>query len=162
MIIPLSVEPNSVLTVEQWAGESLLSTEQFNISDSTFSYRVAPFQGDRRIKFSLRDRYNNISAEEVTVSRGKVRTRPLIVRPERPEVIAEKRAEAISELERAAKEESAEKASPAGDQQTQGTIQKEAEGKKGRLWYLWLIAGAGLLFILIILFRRKKKDKEKE
>ena len=162
LIIPLSVEPKSVLTVEQWAGDSLLSTEQFNISDTTFNYRVAPFQGDRRIKFSLRDRYNNTSAEEVTVSRGKVRMRPLIVRPERPEVIAEKRAEAISELEKATKDESAEKVKPAEDQQTQEILQDEAEGKRYSLWYLWLIAGAGLLFIFIILFRRKKKDKEKE
>jgi len=162
LTIPIIVEPNSVLKVEHWQGDSLLFSEQFNITDSTFNYKVGPQQGDIRIKFSLTDKYNNTSGEEITVSRGKVTARPLIVRPERPEVIAEKRAEAISELEKAAKDEAARKETATGDVQTHETLPDEKSGKNGSLWYLWLIAGAGLFFLLIILLRKRKRDKEKE
>ena len=162
LTIPLEVEPNSILTIEHWQGDSLIFSEQFNLTDSTFSYKVAPQPGDRRIKFSLTDKYNNTSSEEITVSRGKVRTRPLIIRPEHPEVIAAKREEAISEMEKAAKEEAARKEVVTEDVQTPETLPDEKSGKKGSLWYLWLIAGAGLFFLIIILLRKRKKDKEKD
>jgi hypothetical protein len=86
----------------------------------------------------------------------------LIVRPERPEVIAEKRAEAISKLEKSSEEEAARKENATEDVETPATLPDEKSGKNGSLWYLWLIAGAGLLFLLIILLRKKDRDKEKE
>jgi len=162
LTIPLVVEPNSLLTVEHWQGDSLLFSEQFNITDSTFNYKIAPQQGDRRIKFSLTDKYNNTSVEEITVSGGKITTRPLITRPEHPEVIAEKRAAAISELEKAAKDETARKETATEDVKTPATLPDEKSGKNGSLWYLWLIAGAGLFFLLIILLRKRNRDKEKK
>lgn len=162
LAIPLVVEPNSLLTVEHWQGDSLLFSEQFNITDSTFNYKIAPQQGDRRIKFRLTDKYNNTSEEEITVSHGKATKRPLIVRPEHPEVIAEKRAEAISGLEKAAKEEAALKENASEDVQTPETLQDEKNRKNGSLWYLWLIAGVGLFLLLIILLRIRERDKEEE
>lgn len=162
LTIPLIVEPNSLLTVEHWQGDSLLFSEQFNIADSTFKYKVEPEHGDRRIKFILTDKYNNTSSEEITVSRGKVKARPLIVRPERPEIIAEKRAEAISELEKAAKKEADREETASEDAKTTTSPADEKSGKNGSLWYLWLIAGAGLFFLLIILLRRRNRDKDKE
>ena len=162
LIIPLKVEPNSLLTIEQWRGDSLLFSEQFRTTDSTFKYKVAPGQGDRKIKFSLTDQYNNTSSEEITVTGGKATGRTRVVRPERTEVLDAKRAEAISELEKAAKEETTRKKTPAEDVQLPTSGTDEESGKRCRFWYLWLIAGAGLLSLFIILRRKRNKDKEKD
>jgi hypothetical protein len=161
LIIPLKVEPNSLLTVEHWQGDSLLFSEQFRTSDSTFNYKVAPGQVDRKIKFSLTDQYNNTSSEEITVTGGKAKVRTRIIRPERTEVLAAKRAEAISEMEKAAKAETR-KETPAEDVPLPSARSDEETGKDCRFWYLWLTAFAGLISLIIILRRKRNKDKEKD
>ena len=162
LIIPLKVEPNSLLKVELWQGDSLLFSEQYRTTDSTFNYKVAPGHGDRKIKFSLTDQYNNSSSEEITVTGGKSTVRTRIIRPERTEVLAVKRAEAISEMEKTAKQETTRKETPAEDTLLPATGSDEETGKGCRLWYIWLIAGTGLLSLFIILRRKRNKDKEKD
>ncbi|MBS1231895.1 MAG: hypothetical protein H6R35_733, partial [Bacteroidetes bacterium] len=162
LIIPLKVEPNSLLKVELWQGDSLLFSEQYRTTDSTFNYNVAPGHGDRKIRFSLTDQYNNTSSEEITVTGGKSSVRTRIIRPERTEVLAAKRAEAISEMEKTAKQETTRKETPAEDTLLPATGSDEETGKGCRLWYIWLIAGTGLLSLFIILRRKRNKDKEKD
>lgn len=158
--IPLRVEPHSMLTVEHHDGDSLIYSEQFNITDSVFYYRIIPEQGDRRVTFRLTDQYNNTASEDITISTDKVIRRSLIARPEHPELIAERRAEAISSMEKAADTESRrEKVLPADDQ-PEIAGKDEDTGKRCRFWYLWLIAGTGLILLLIILKRKRDNNKE--
>ncbi|MFO7755166.1 MAG: hypothetical protein R6V34_04180 [Bacteroidales bacterium] len=59
--IKLLTEPESVLTAEHWQGDSLLKTEEFFILDSVFIYQPETFTGSNNIRFTLKDRFNNIS-----------------------------------------------------------------------------------------------------
>jgi hypothetical protein len=92
ILFPLKVEPKSVLTVEHWAGDKLLSTEQFFITDSVFNYKMVP-HGDEKVVFKLTDRFNNTTTTEVFITKEK-EEQPLI-RPEYSRVIAQKQIDAL-------------------------------------------------------------------
>jgi tetratricopeptide (TPR) repeat protein len=70
--IPLKVEPNSVLTVEHWSGKKLLSTNQYSVDDSTFTYKIAPEIGENRVTFRLTDKFNNTANAELFINRNKI------------------------------------------------------------------------------------------
>ena len=70
--IPLLVEPKSVLTVERWSGNKLLSTNQFSIDDSTFTYNIVPEMGENRVTFRLTDKFNNTATAELFINREKI------------------------------------------------------------------------------------------
>jgi len=95
---PLKVEPNSILTVEHWLGDSLLYTEKFIITDTSFLYKTVPLIGDNRLVFRLTDKYNNTTASEIFISRQKVVTEQPVVRPEYSRVIAKKQISAFINL----------------------------------------------------------------
>ena len=98
IMFPLKVEPNSILNVEHWVGDSLVSVEKFIIQDSTFNYKVVPKRGDNKIVFKLTDKYNNTTSTDVFITREKnVTTQPL-VRPEYSRVIAEKQIDALTTM----------------------------------------------------------------
>jgi hypothetical protein len=78
---PLSVEPNSILTVEHWLGKNLISSEKFIIKDSSFLYKSEPLPGDNKLVFKLTDKFNNTTTSEIFISRQKVVTEQPIVRP---------------------------------------------------------------------------------
>ena len=90
ILFPLKVEPNSVLTVEHWVGDSLVSVEQFTIIDSTFNYKMVPSTGNNRVVFKLTDRFNNTTKTEVFITRENNITKQPLVRPEYTRIIAEK------------------------------------------------------------------------
>jgi hypothetical protein len=92
---PLKVEPKSVLTVEHWSGDKLLSTEQFFITDSVFNYKMVP-HGDEKVVFRLTDRFNNTTTTEVFIAKEKEQ-QPL-VRPEYSRVIARKQIDALTSM----------------------------------------------------------------
>lgn len=96
LLFPLKVEPNSTLRVEHWAGDSLLYTEEFHLTDSVFNYKMAPRPGDTRLVFKLTDKFNNTSTTEVFITREKDQA-PLI-RPEYSRVIAQKQVEAFMSM----------------------------------------------------------------
>ncbi len=93
ILFPLRVEPNSILTVEHWAGDSLLYTEKFNITDSLFNYKTVPAPGDNRIVFKLTDRFNNTTTTEVFIT--KEREQAPVIRPEYSSIIAQKQVDAF-------------------------------------------------------------------
>jgi tetratricopeptide (TPR) repeat protein len=98
ILFPLRVEPGSVLVVEKWLGDSLLGSEEFIITDSTFNYKSVPLPGDNKIVFKLTDRFNNTTTTDVYISREKgVITQP-ITRPEYSHIIAEKQLAAVVEM----------------------------------------------------------------
>jgi tetratricopeptide (TPR) repeat protein len=80
---PMKVEPNSILTVEHWIGDSLVSAEHFTIHDSTFTYTLVPRPGKNRVVFTLTDRFNNTNKSEILVTRSDKQTQPAIISPEK-------------------------------------------------------------------------------
>jgi hypothetical protein len=96
--IPLKVEPNSMLTVEHWLGDSLLSSEKFLIKDTAFIYKTMPLFGDNRLVFKLTDKYGNATTSEILISRTKVVTEQPVVSPVYKRVIAEKQIAAFLDL----------------------------------------------------------------
>jgi LPXTG-motif cell wall-anchored protein len=98
VFFPIKTEPNSVLTVKHWLGDSLLSTQIFTISDTAFVYGTAPKTGKNRIEFSLTDKFNNTTTSEVLINREKVIIDQKIVRPEYAHVIARKQVTAFAEM----------------------------------------------------------------
>jgi len=90
ILFPLKVEPQSLLTVQHWVGDLLVSVEQYSIRDSTFNYKMVPSTGDNKIVFTLTDRFNNTTTTDVFINRKKdIKIRSLI-QPEYRQVIAKK------------------------------------------------------------------------
>lgn len=87
---PVKAEPKSVLVVEHWLGDSLLSTEKFLIMDSLFVYKTVPLTGDNKIVFRLTDKFNNTTTSEIFIKREKMVTEQPVMKPEYSRVIAQK------------------------------------------------------------------------
>ena len=96
IVFPLKVEPGSTLTVEHWVGDSLLSSENFFINDSVFVYKMVPAEGNNKIVFTLRDKFNNMTSTDVFISREKDITKQPVIRPEYRRVISQRQIEAIT------------------------------------------------------------------
>jgi hypothetical protein len=95
IVFPIKAEPNSVLTVERWAGDSLVSSEQFFVKDSVFNYKMVPSDGDTRVVFKLTDKFNNTASTEVFITHQKEITAQHLIRPEYSRVIAQKQIAAL-------------------------------------------------------------------
>lgn len=98
ILFPLKVEPESVLTVKHQAGKSLVSVEEYLISDSVFNYKMVPRPGDNKIAFKLTDRFNNTSTTDVFITRKKGITKQLLIRPEYSRIIAKKQIAALTAM----------------------------------------------------------------
>jgi hypothetical protein len=98
VVIPLKVEPNSILIVEHWAGDTLVSTEKFLITDSTFNYKTVPLIGKNRYVFSLTDKFSNTTTSEVYINREKAPAVQQVVKPEYSRVIARKQINTFADL----------------------------------------------------------------
>ena len=98
ILFPMKVEPRSLLTVEHWVGDSLVSVEKFTILDSTFNYKMAPSRGNNRLVFKLTDRFNNTTTTEVFITREKNITKQPLIRPEYSTVISEKQIAALATM----------------------------------------------------------------
>jgi len=98
IMFPLKVEPKSILNVEHWVGDSLISVEKFIIQDSTFNYKVVPSRGNNKIVFTLTDKYNNTTSTDVFITREKNITTQPLVRPEYSRIIAEKQIDALTTM----------------------------------------------------------------
>ena len=95
---PIKAEPKSLLTVEHWLGDSLLSTEKFRISDSLFIYKTVPLTGNNKIVFKLTDRFNNTTSSEIFINREKIVSQQPVERPEYSRVIAQKQIAAFGNI----------------------------------------------------------------
>jgi hypothetical protein len=98
ILFPLKVEPNSKLSIEHWLGDSLLSVKEYFITDSIFSFKMLPAEGDNKLVFKLTDRFNNITSTEVYIKREKEISSQPVIRPEYSHVIADKQARALSSM----------------------------------------------------------------
>ena len=98
ILFTLKVEPKSLLTVEHWVGNSLVSVEQFSISDSTFNYKMVPSMGDNKVVFKLTDRFNNTTTTDVFITREKNIIKQPLIRPEYSRVIAKNQIAALTAM----------------------------------------------------------------
>ncbi|MDX2445516.1 MAG: hypothetical protein QNK30_17105, partial [Bacteroidales bacterium] len=65
--IDLEVEPGSILIVDIFGDSSLISSEEFYITDSLYTYTYNPELGGKRIKFTLTDQYGNTASNELLI-----------------------------------------------------------------------------------------------
>jgi hypothetical protein len=143
--------------VERWAGDSLLSVENFVITDNIFTYRMTAGDITDTLKFTLTDRYGNITTVNVPVEKPVARKRPS--RPSDYTRITERKD--ITELLPVREDTTG----PAPETET-GTVIPESrepveEEGKCRLWYLWLLLGIGIIFFLFLWRRRKNENSGK-
>jgi hypothetical protein len=96
--IPLRVEPKSILIVEHWLGDALLSTKKIVVKDSVLLFKAVPKVGTNKLVFNLTDRFSNTTTSEIFITRKKVITDQPVVRPEYKSVIAQKQANAFVEM----------------------------------------------------------------
>jgi hypothetical protein len=98
IVFPMKVEPKSILTVEHWVGDSLISVEHFNMTDSTFNYKMAPSKGNNRVVFKLTDKFNNTTKTEVLVTwANKIINQPL-EHPEYSRIISQKQIASLASM----------------------------------------------------------------
>jgi hypothetical protein len=98
ILFPMKVEPKSILTIEHWVGDSLVSVEHYTILDSTFNYKMAPSRGKNRVVFKLTDRFNNTTKTEVLITREKNITNQPIISPEYDRVISQKQIASLAAM----------------------------------------------------------------
>lgn len=98
ILFPLKVERNSILTIEHWVGDSLISSEQFLVADTIFNYKMVPGPGDNRLTFTLKDRFNNTTTTDVFITREKDVIQQPLIRPEYNRVIAKKQVSALASM----------------------------------------------------------------
>jgi len=99
--IELEIEPRSSLIVEHWLNDKLVKTEEYLINDPVFVYEAEALTGNNKLKFTIKDRFNNITTEEyrflsgepVRVDRVKaepVTSEPVVAEILQQELIAQK------------------------------------------------------------------------
>jgi hypothetical protein len=162
--ISLIAEEKSILVAEVLSSDSVLITERYTISDSSFTFTFLPEKGENEINFSLTDRFGNDTSTVVRVSRrdaATVATRPLYREiPVRPAV--EKAAEKAAEKpvdKPITTQEKATAGEPGGDSMT--PVTDETAGK-GRCHWWWLLMAASLIILFLLWIRRKRKKNDKD
>ncbi len=95
--LDLVLEPRSMLIVEHWQNDSLIKTEEFYINDPTFIYKTEALTGDNNIKFTLKDRFNNVTVKNYRFMVSKPAkiepeiAEPVIAEPEPQEMVAQQK-----------------------------------------------------------------------
>ena len=163
LFFPVDAEPGSLLYTEHWNGDSLISSEKHNTTDSSYTYIMAPLPGKNKIIFSLTDPSGNIATSEHIVT---LETPADETRKEYQEVTTGKQQKSTIEDIESDKPDSAEIT-----QKTETTVtEKNAdsakpdtfpEKKKSVCFLWWLLVAAGLIFFFMIIYRRKKKNDSK-
>ena len=62
--IGMVIEPRSILNVEHWQNDRMVKTDEYFINDPAFIYETEALTGDNNLKFTIKDRFNNISIEK--------------------------------------------------------------------------------------------------
>jgi len=96
---PVTIEPGSVLIVEHWVGDSLLSSEKFNVTDTLFIYKMLPAQGDNRVIFKSTDKFGNTTSAEIDIDVKPAQVTTEVIRPEYTRVIAKKQIDALTRMQ---------------------------------------------------------------
>lgn len=95
LLFPIKAEPNSILRIEQWVGDSIYFSKEYTVRDSVFNFKAAPGTGDGKIVFELTDRFNNTTTTEVFITKEKDVP---VARPEYSHIIADKQVSAFAAM----------------------------------------------------------------
>jgi hypothetical protein len=99
IVIPMKVEPNSILVAEHWTTDALVSSENFLLNSTVFNYKMVPDSSYNKIVFKLTDRFSNTTTSEVfTNMQRTVTEQQVVVRPEYTRVIAKKQITALTAM----------------------------------------------------------------
>ena len=98
VIISLKLEPESVLDVEHWVGDSLISKEQFFVNDTALIHKKQLKDGENKIIFTLTDKNDNTTSADVSVTKDKDSVEQPVVDPEYSRVISKKQVSDFSKI----------------------------------------------------------------
>jgi len=161
----LIVENMSVLEIKVLSPDSIMSAEQQQMNDTTFTYIFVPPIGDRRITFNLTDRFGNKASAAVRVTRsgGARAEKPLYkelpVRPPSGAAVESTPTDTGSgnpDTTAVAPATYDDVIAPATSDDEATTDTAKGEGCS-RLWWLLLLPAGIIIFIL---WRRRGKKKE--
>lgn len=165
LTFPLKVEPNSTLVIEHRAADTLVSTDTYSLTDSTFAYVMTPLEGENRITFRLTDPYGNTANAEVSVTRDNPELRRKRDKGYSKVAADKEQQEALAAMKKKASENAVPMTVipvlPAADED-QTPPPTDAEGEKVCPRFLWWILLAAGFTMLIIIILRRRKDKEKK
>lgn len=154
--IDLIAEKRSLLEIEVINPDSLLTLEQFTITDSTFTFTFVPEKGESRVNLRLTDRFGNDTGAVVRVTRYDLpaqRVKPLYHEiPVRPG--GDKPAEESREKTTTPGDSSTLAAGIGGDE----TLPAD-EPESDRNCWLWWILPAMALIIFFLIWKRRKREK---
>jgi|WetSurMetagenome_2_1015567.scaffolds.fasta_scaffold00037_15 tetratricopeptide (TPR) repeat protein len=148
-------EPGAVLTVEKWAGDSLISSELININDTILDYKTNKTGNFDKLTFKVTDRYGNATAFDVPVETKKPRK---VIRTDYTRYVASKEPSKPEVKQVAPVVDTARKQTVVPP--VLPPVTQTGSGRTCGLWYLWVIVGAGIILFVIILLRKRKKDKK--
>ncbi|MRR20746.1 hypothetical protein EG827_11225 [bacterium] len=159
--IDLIAEERALLDIEVLSPDSVLTTEQFTITDSVFTFTFLPEQGESTVNLLLTDRFGNDTVAVVRVSRHDVPTRPLkpLYReiPKRPE--GDIKAGEAPDAKDIVKSDSL--TVPAGID-GDGPLSPDETGTKGYCWLWWLLLAMALTVFFLIWKKRRRKKNDNE
>jgi tetratricopeptide (TPR) repeat protein len=90
ILLTLKVEPQSMLAIENWSGNSIVTSEKHPVTSPDFNYRIAPRPGDNRVVFKLTDRFSNIATADVFIKREKELITEPVAHPEYTKIFSNK------------------------------------------------------------------------
>ena len=190
--IDLIAEASSMLDVEVLSPDSVITTLEYRITDTTFTFTFSPEAGLSKVSLSLTDRFGNDTGAVVTVRRTDAPSRALKplynkipVRPagERASEVAEAAvsaagaaavsagavvaadpvAGAVAEADASAGKNANTIPVTGAEGETTADALPAAEGEgRGSCRYWWLMALAALLIIFLFWSRKKKRKNEEK
>ena len=95
VLFNLRVEPRSILKVDLYSADSLLTSASLILKDTSIVYRLTPPEGNSKAVFSLTDRFGNNTSVKININRTDV-TR--ISKPQYEKIIARKQVAALLDL----------------------------------------------------------------
>ncbi len=157
--ISLIAEERSLLNVGVLMRDSLLRSEFYRITDSTFTYTFLPEEGESTVSFRLTDRFGNDTGAVVRVTRKDVSTqtaKPLYNKiPSRP--VGEE-ADDGKTVQPVATRDSSVISADISDTET---LPADEAGVKGgcRLWWLLIVSA---LIVFFFIWRRRKSNRNEK
>jgi len=150
----INTEPRSVLKVMHLAGDSVLAEEQFPVDNTPFIYGMKNRDDIDSVKFVITDRYGNVTTSVVAVEKHIAARRAA-----KPSYTAVPERKDITEILPVKQDTVAREQEPAAAPVTEQPVTET--GKRCRFWYLWLIAGAGLIIIFFVWIKRRRDKSGK-
>ncbi len=158
--ISLIAEERSLLDVGVLMRDSLLRSEYYRITDSTFTYTFVPEEGESTVSFRLTDRFGNDTGAVVRVTRHDVSGQS--ARPLYTKILSRPVGEVADEGKTVQTVATQDSSAVSADISDTEILPADETGTKGgcRLW--WLLIVAALIIFFFIWKRRRGNRNEKD